>query len=106
MRIPSESNTPYIIELTDRPLPDNNRAEAVGESARPGSALSQAPNRQPDAQGQTAPETAAAARTENVSAPERRKGERRKEQRFILLDTRAARRCRRSGRYAAVNLKI
>lgn len=109
MRIPSDLNTPYLIEITDRPLPDNTRAEPVGGSARAGNTLSQAPLNQQDTANDAQEAAAAinqAARNRTVAEQERRQNERRKVQRFVLLDTRVSNNPRRSSRHASINLKV
>ena len=107
MRIPPDLNTPYLIDLTDRPRPDSSRAEPVSGSAQAGNALSQTPLDQ-RATSYDVPE-ATLAKTPRKTTPagqERRKDERRKEQRFVLLDTRVSSSRRRASRYASINLKV
>ena len=106
MRIPSDLTVPYLIEITERPQPDNSRAEPVGAATRLDDALAEAPlDQRPDAE---APPTARARRTNGsmmTVTVERRVGDRRREKRPTLLDTRTAVGRRRSGRHTRISAK-
>ena len=110
MRIPTEATSPYLSEIANRPLADNKRAEPVGDSARMNNTLSQAPLDQQTASMETAQEAiqerARGEGSERVVTEERRKGDRRKEQRFVFLDTRASKSRRKSNRAASINFKV
>ena len=107
MRIPSDLTVPYLIEITERPQPDNSRAEPVGAATRLDDALAEAPlDQRPDAE---APPTARARRANGSMVQtvtvERRGGDRRREKRPTLLDTRTAVGRRRSGRHTRISAK-
>lgn len=109
MRIPSEVTSPYLSELANRPLADNNRAEPVGDSTRMENALAQAKVEQNTAMNENPQEAAQQPASDESGdhpvADERRKGDRRKEQRFVFLDTRASSSRRRSNRASSISFK-
>lgn len=113
MRIPSETFTPYLAEITSQPLADSGVAEPVGESARLDNALPQSLTNQQATAREDRARSANAKREqrkgksgEQVSGKERREGDRRKEARPVLLDTRMSASRRKPAGYASINFEI
>ena len=107
MRIPSDLTAPYLIEITERPQPDNSRAEPVDAMPPLDDALAEAPlDQRPDAEDQ-APARAQGSDglTIQTVTVERRLGERRREKRPTLHDTRTAVARRRASRHTRINAK-
>lgn len=117
MRIPNDALPLYLGETAKRAGAEANQPKAVDGLANLRAAL---PNDLPS-QPQTRPEDEAAAEENpelagqnqnrrlnrgQYESEERRKGERRKEKRPILLDTRLTRSRRESARDSAIDLKI
>jgi hypothetical protein len=113
MRILPEAFTPYLSEITSQPLADRGMAEPVGDSARLDNALPQSlTNPQATAREDRA-RLASAKREqrkgklgEQASGKERRKNDRRKEERPVLLDTRMSANRRKPPGYASIDFEI
>jgi hypothetical protein len=112
MKIPPEIVTPYLTEITSKPQADNKKAEPIGKSATLGDTISYSASEQSPHLNRGHSEIAEKKRQpqgnsgEHAPDNERRKENRRKETRPILLDTRSSRNRRESGRYATINFKI